>query len=176
MTADTSVSTANNRRFRTRRLAAFHVMTVWHQSHVSLAWVREESRYGRQRELEQMRIGLVSSRPSVGPFRTTASTWVLILLAMSVVWYHSTDLVARGELTAQRRLEVVAPSSSAERRVALVIGNGDYTRTGALANPVNDASDMAAALRGLGFDVVSRLDADEDEMDDALAWKIRDGV
>ena len=60
----------------------------------------------------------------------------------------------------------VAPAPAAGR-VALVIGNSAYTRT-SLVTPVNDASDMASALRGLGFDVVLRLDADEDAMDDAL--------
>jgi len=40
-------------------------------------------------------------------------------------------------------------------RVALVIGNATY-KTGALRNPVNDAKDMAAKLRGLGFTVVER--------------------
>jgi uncharacterized caspase-like protein len=38
--------------------------------------------------------------------------------------------------------------------VALVIGNGDYANAGKLANPVNDAEDVAAKLRELGFTVV----------------------
>ena len=54
-------------------------------------------------------------------------------------------------------------------RVALVVGNSAYTRTSPLANPVNDAADMAAALEGLDFDVILEMDADEDAMDDALA-------
>jgi hypothetical protein len=41
-----------------------------------------------------------------------------------------------------------------ERRVALVIGNAAYKTVGALDNPVNDARDIAAKLKGLGFDVV----------------------
>jgi uncharacterized caspase-like protein len=39
------------------------------------------------------------------------------------------------------------------RRVALVIGNAAY-KVGALQNPVNDATAVAAALDGLGFDKV----------------------
>jgi uncharacterized caspase-like protein len=31
----------------------------------------------------------------------------------------------------------------------LVIGNGNYTNTTKLNNPVNDANDMAAAMQGL---------------------------
>jgi tetratricopeptide (TPR) repeat protein len=42
--------------------------------------------------------------------------------------------------------------AGAEPRTALVIGNGAYAE-GALANPVNDARDMAAALRQVGFEV-----------------------
>ena len=43
----------------------------------------------------------------------------------------------------------------AERRVALVIGNASY-KTSPLKNPVNDARDVARALRGLGFEVLER--------------------
>jgi len=42
-----------------------------------------------------------------------------------------------------------------ETRVALVIGNGNY-KSAPLKNPVNDARDMAAKLRGLGFTVIER--------------------
>ncbi|MEO9775096.1 caspase family protein [Roseibium sp.] len=44
------------------------------------------------------------------------------------------------------------------KRVALVIGNGAYEHTVALPNPANDAQEMAAKLRGLGFDVVAGQD------------------
>jgi formylglycine-generating enzyme required for sulfatase activity len=54
-----------------------------------------------------------------------------------------------------------AAPARAEKRVALVIGNGKYINAGALANPVNDASDMAAALKGIGFTVVSGFDLDK---------------
>jgi uncharacterized caspase-like protein len=45
--------------------------------------------------------------------------------------------------------------AQAERRLALVIGNGAY-RVGPLKNPVNDAQAIAAQLRNLGFDVMQR--------------------
>ena len=41
----------------------------------------------------------------------------------------------------------------AQKKYALVIGNGNYTGISKLNNPVNDANDMAAALQGLGFTV-----------------------
>ena len=62
-----------------------------------------------------------------------------------------------------------AGQGPAGRRVALVVGNGAYTGVSPLDNPPNDAADVTAALRRLDFDVVSRFDADEDAMDDALA-------
>jgi hypothetical protein len=43
-----------------------------------------------------------------------------------------------------------------EPRVALVIGNGNYTSVGKLKNPENDATAMAAMLRRVGFDVIER--------------------
>lgn len=43
--------------------------------------------------------------------------------------------------------------SNQEKRIALVIGNGDYLQS-PLANPVNDARSMARALRSAGFDVI----------------------
>jgi uncharacterized caspase-like protein len=51
----------------------------------------------------------------------------------------------------------VAPGY-AEKRVALVIGNSAYTGGAGLANPVNDAADVTAALPGIGFEVVPGTD------------------
>jgi len=42
--------------------------------------------------------------------------------------------------------------ATAEKRVALVIGNAAYQHVPPLRNPSNDATDIAAKLRGLGFD------------------------
>ena len=55
-------------------------------------------------------------------------------------------------------------AEEAEHRVALVIGNGDYLTIEALANPTNDAGDVAAALENLGFDVFLGLNARQNEM------------
>ena len=43
----------------------------------------------------------------------------------------------------------------AEKRVALVIGNGAYTYAPPLPNPAHDAEDVAAALKRSGFEVIS---------------------
>ena len=53
-------------------------------------------------------------------------------------------------------------------RIALVIGNGAYQEFPALRNSVNDANLMARTLRGLGFEVVQRTDANRDAMVTAI--------
>ena len=47
-----------------------------------------------------------------------------------------------------------AASALAEKRVALVIGNSNYTNVQKLPNPTRDASAIAALLKDAGFDVV----------------------
>jgi hypothetical protein len=54
------------------------------------------------------------------------------------------------------------------RRVALVIGNGNYRFATKLGNPSNDASDIANALRKLGFEVVEGRDLDKRGIEDKL--------
>ncbi len=58
--------------------------------------------------------------------------------------------------------------SLAEKRVALVIGNGAYKNAPALPNPRNDASDVAAALRRSGFETIVGVDMDRLAMEDAV--------
>jgi uncharacterized caspase-like protein len=54
-------------------------------------------------------------------------------------------------------------------RLALVIGNGHYPDAAApLAQPINDARGLSAALRGNGFDVDVIEDATKDDMSRAL--------
>jgi uncharacterized caspase-like protein len=61
-----------------------------------------------------------------------------------------------------------AQAPAAEKRVALVIGNSAYQHTAALKNPSNDATDMAAELRQLGFDVIDGTDLTKDEMEQRI--------
>src|SRR6476620_1867991 len=60
--------------------------------------------------------------------------------------------------------------AQAAKRVALVIGNSAYKYAGELPNPRNDAADMAAVFKGLGFQVVEGVDLDKAAFD----RKIRD--
>ena len=64
---------------------------------------------------------------------------------------------------------LVAPTVVfADGRVALVVGNSTYAHIGRLPNPDNDARDISAALRRLGFEVTTELDADRVELTEAL--------
>lgn len=61
-------------------------------------------------------------------------------------------------------LGVGAAHADEARRVALVIGNAAYQSATPLANPRNDAQDVAAALTELGFEVIDGYDLDYLEM------------
>ena len=65
-------------------------------------------------------------------------------------------------------MALVPSVAFAADRVALVVGNGAYAAIGALPNPGNDATDVAAALGRLGFDVTTVRDADRADMSEAL--------
>ena len=56
---------------------------------------------------------------------------------------------------------------AAETRIALVIGNSEYS-SGRLPNPANDAKLVGDALTGLGFDVIARRNADQTTMKRAI--------
>ena len=56
---------------------------------------------------------------------------------------------------------VLAVPALAAKRVALVIGNATYAHAPRLANPLNDAADVGAALTRLGFAVTKLENADQ---------------
>jgi len=55
-------------------------------------------------------------------------------------------------------------SSSQEKRLALIIGNGDYHNTDVLQNPVNDARAIRKSLEKIGFDVVEYENLEQKDM------------
>ncbi len=65
-------------------------------------------------------------------------------------------------------LLLAAGAAHAESRIALVIGNGAYAHTTALANPGNDARQMTEALKSTGFEVIEARDTDRRQLDGAL--------
>ncbi|HEY5796160.1 MAG TPA: caspase family protein [Bosea sp. (in: a-proteobacteria)] len=79
------------------------------------------------------------------------------------------NLVARFcALIGLAMLSMAGPAAATERRVALVIGNSGYSNAPVLPNTVNDARDMAAALRKVGFEVVDGVNLDKRGMDQAV--------
>ena len=58
--------------------------------------------------------------------------------------------------------------ASAPQKFALVIGNARYIGISALNNPVNDANDMEAALKGLGFTVEKVLNGSLEQMENGV--------
>jgi uncharacterized caspase-like protein len=69
-----------------------------------------------------------------------------------------------GPAFSQRNLEI---SAAGEVRIALVVGNGGY-KNSPLANPVNDATDIAKALESVGFKVILKRNANTREMRQAI--------
>ena len=55
---------------------------------------------------------------------------------------------------------LAAAPTGREKRVALVVGNARYRHATPLTNPTNDAADLAATLRSIGFEVVEGSDLD----------------
>jgi hypothetical protein len=78
--------------------------------------------------------------------------------------------VARFILAATFVCGLLANDALAAQRVALVVGNGAYKYAGALANPTNDAADIADVLKAHGFNVILGSDLDKR----GLETKIRD--
>jgi hypothetical protein len=63
---------------------------------------------------------------------------------------------------------ILAGPATAEKRVALVVGNSAYQNIARLDNPRNDATLMAETLSGLGFTLIggrAQLDLDKAALD-----------
>lgn len=61
-------------------------------------------------------------------------------------------------------------AARAERRIALVVGNANYTNPSlVLPNPRNDAEDVAAALGSLGFEVIQAIDTSKGDLESKMA-------
>ena len=67
-------------------------------------------------------------------------------------------------------MSVAIAAEAQQRRVALVIGNGNYQQSlPRLPNPPNDAQDMATVLRTFGFEVIERKNQTLEAMNQAIA-------
>ena len=54
------------------------------------------------------------------------------------------------------------------KRLALVIGNGNYSYVSKLNNPINDANSMTKALKTLGFEVKTNTNTNRQSLKDAI--------
>jgi len=68
-----------------------------------------------------------------------------------------------GIIYAEDNRALTIKSMQSEKRVALVIGNGEYTIS-PLKNPVNDAEEMVKVLEELNFEVISGVNLNQKEM------------
>ncbi len=72
-------------------------------------------------------------------------------------------------MQAQRAFKPIGTNNQPQKgRLALVIGNSAYPGQ-ALPNAANDAQDMAATLRQLGFEVILKLNLNQTELEDVVS-------
>lgn len=69
-----------------------------------------------------------------------------------------------------------APRDPGSAKLALVIGNAAYENAPALSNPVNDATDMCAALRKVGFTTLCHTNVRDRTEFDARVKEYVDGL
>lgn len=86
-----------------------------------------------------------------------------MLARLAVFLIVSGWFMAQVPSVSERRVALVS-----ERRLALVIGNSAYGSGRVLKNPGNDARALAQRLSELKFEVLLRLDANQQEMDEAI--------
>jgi uncharacterized caspase-like protein len=99
----------------------------------------------------------------------TVAVAVVGLVSLAIVGAHAA--LNKRSLDAAKAIATEQNSDAPARtsRLALVIGNGHYPDASApLAQPINDARDLSAALRGAGFDVDVVEDATKDDMNRAI--------
>jgi len=88
---------------------------------------------------------------------------LLTLLALAILC-APTPLSTAQQDNRQLKREQTQPNGLAQRRIALVIGNGAYQNVKPLKNPPNDATLLAATLKKLGFEVTVGTDKSQREM------------
>ena len=99
---------------------------------------------------------------------------LLFLLCFYLMLPTSPSLAADDETTkAVRRASPEGMSIKGQKRIALVIGNNQYKES-PLRNPTHDAEDIANVLRGLGFTVQTKINADQRGMEDAVKEFVRE--
>jgi formylglycine-generating enzyme required for sulfatase activity len=110
------------------------------------------------------------TQPMTGIILIVTLLLVLVSAAVAADTLTITARQAAAEVQDGRGIAVVPAGGAAEPgRTALVIGNAAYSEDiGSLKNPGNDATDMAATLRQLGFAVTLVRDANHQRMAEAV--------
>ncbi len=72
-----------------------------------------------------------------------------------------------GRIQSEKRI-IIYNKSLPEKRLALVIGNSEYSNGVSLKNPVNDANLIEGTLKELGFDVIKSLNVGKTEMENSI--------
>lgn len=78
------------------------------------------------------------------------------------------DIYVNCEPSTSTKPTHTSSSANYKKRVALVIGNADYSAAGKLVNTVNDAKSMSATLKDLGFEVILLENATYEKMKNAV--------
>lgn len=98
--------------------------------------------------------------PNPGPVvtpRPTSPPVVVVQRPISPPIASPTPALNQTPIVAPPPLRPPVSSSSADKKIALIIGNGAYQVTSRLRNPINDAKAVANVLRRLGFTEVIEL-------------------
>ncbi len=72
-----------------------------------------------------------------------------------------------GRIQSEKRT-IIYNKALPEKRLALVIGNSNYSNGVSLKNPVNDANLIEGTLKQLGFDVIKSLNVDKAAMENSI--------
>lgn len=103
-------------------------------------------------------------------FQTFLKSTIKVKFIVILLFVLTAQLSLPFTTLAQKTRELVQEKSDnnqkkpTDRRIALVIGNGNYQNVSKLSNPVNDARDMAETLKDLGFEVFYGEDQTVEQM------------
>jgi uncharacterized caspase-like protein len=118
--------------------------------------------------IQGSRVPIFSLRPSPGRSTTALAVPPFFHLDPALLTMNRTSRTLKRQAALFAvLLSTVIPATlqaQAERRVALVVGNGQYENAGVLRNPVNDARSVAESLRRVGFDVILTENRSQREM------------
>ncbi|MGO9122966.1 MAG: caspase family protein [Desulfomonilaceae bacterium] len=105
-------------------------------------------------------------------FRVAVIIVLLIFLSLTsfILSFSAEDQTSKA---VRRTSSESGVSVKGQKRVALVIGNNEY-KEAPLKNPAHDAEDIANVLRGLGFTVQTKINADQRGMEEAVKEFVRE--